>query len=81
MMEPEKNYISGLSQTSVGLMNGEEGRETIHRKPVGLTITVEKIDRILADVHSQIEMLRRERTDLGLVRTQLANMESRWRNE
>ena len=62
-------------------MNGEESRETIHRKPVGLTITVEKIDRILADVHSQIEMLRRERTDLGLVRWQLANMESRWRNE
>ena len=81
MMEPKNNDISGLPQISVGLMNSEEGWETIHRKPLGLTITVEKIDRILADVHSQIEMLRQERTDLGLVRGQLANMESRWRNE
>ena len=81
MMEPEKNYISGLPQTSVGLMNSEQGREIIRRKPVGLTITVEKIDRILADVQAKIEHLRRERTNLGLVRGQLASVEATWRGE
>lgn len=67
-MEPENNDQSALSQTSVGLMDSEEGRQTVCRKPVGLTITVEKIDRVPADIQAQIEFLRRERTNLGLVR-------------
>jgi hypothetical protein len=77
-MESQNKNLSGVSQASVGLMNREKGRGTIRRKPIGLTITVEKIDRILANVQSQIERLLREKTDLGLVRGQLANMESRW---
>jgi hypothetical protein len=80
-MEPKNNDISGVSQIPVDLMNSEEGRETIHRKPVGLTITAEKIDRVLADVQSQIENLRRDRENLGLVRGQLAGMEATWRGE
>lgn len=31
MMEPKNNDVSGLSQTSVGLMNREESQKTIHR--------------------------------------------------
>jgi len=81
MMEPTNNDVSGLSQTSVGLMDSEEGRQTVHRRPVGLTITVEKIDRILADVQTQIETLRQNRINLGLVREQLAGMEAKWRGE
>jgi hypothetical protein len=81
MMEPKNNDLSDLSQTSVGLMDSEEGRQTVHRRPVGLTITVEKIDRVLADIQAQIEFLRRERTNLGLVRGQLAAMEVKWRGE
>ena len=81
MMEPQNKDLSGVSEASVGLMNSDEGRDALRRKPVGLTITVEKIDRILAEVQSQIDMLRRERTDLGLVRGQLANMESKGRGE
>lgn len=81
MMEPKNNDVSGLSQTSEGLMNRGEGQKTIHRKPVGLTITAEKIDRILADVQTQIELLRRERTNLGLARVRLAGMEATWRSE
>jgi len=81
MMEPTNNDVSGLSQTSVGLMDSEEGRQTIHRRPVGLTITVEKIDRVLADVQTQIETLRQNRINLGLVREQLAGMEAKWRGE
>jgi hypothetical protein len=80
-MEPTNNDVSGLSQTSVGLMDSEEGRQTVHRRPVGLTITVEKIDRVLADVQTQIETLRQNRINLGLVREQLAGMEAKWRGE
>lgn len=80
-MEPKNNDVSGLSQTSMGLMDSEEGRQTVHRRTVGLTITVEKIDRVLADVKTQIETLRQNRINLGLVREQLAGMEAKWRGE
>jgi hypothetical protein len=39
MLEPTNNDLSGLSQTSVGLMDSEEGRQTVHRRPVGLTMS------------------------------------------
>lgn len=81
MMEPKKNDMSGVSQTSVSLMNGEKIQQTFHRRPVGLTITVEKIDRVLTDVRAQIEDLRRHRISLGRVRVQLAGMEAKWRGE
>jgi hypothetical protein len=81
MMEPNIKDLSGLSQTSVSLIDSEEDRQTVHRRPVGLTITVEKIDRVLTDIQAQIEFLRRERTSLGLVRGQLAAMEAKWRGE
>ena len=74
-------YPSGLPQTSVGLMDSEEGRGTIYRRPVGFTITVEKIDRIMADVQTPIETLRQKTTSLGLVRGQLAAMEATWRDK
>lgn len=81
MMEPKNNDVSGLSQTSVGLTDSEEGQQTVQRRPIGLTITVEKIDRVLADVQTQIETLRQNRINLGLVREQLAGMEAKWRGE
>jgi hypothetical protein len=81
MMESKNNDLSALSQTSVGLMDSEEGRQTVYRRPVGLTITVEMIDRVLADIQVQIEFLRLERTNLGLVRGQLAVTETKWRGE
>ena len=81
MREPKTNDIFGLSQTSVSVRNGEEGRQTVHRRPVGLTITVEKIDRVLEGVEGQIEHLRQDRINLGLVRVQLVGMEAQWRGE
>jgi len=77
MMEPTNNNLSGVSQTSVGLMDSEEGRRTVHRRLVELTITVEKIDRVLVDVQTQIETLRQNRINLGLVREQLAGLEAK----
>lgn len=63
MMEAEHNDISGLSQPSLSVTNNE-GRQTLHRRPIGLTITVEKIDRVLAEVQAQIEHLRQYRVNL-----------------
>lgn len=82
MMEPTNNRLAGISQTSVGLRGSEEGRRTVHRRLVGLTITVGKIDRVLADVQTQIKTLRQNRINLRLVREQLADMEAKkWRGE
>ena len=67
--------------TSVGIMNSEKDHETFHRRPLGLTITVEMIDRVLADVESQIENLQQDRINLGRVRVELAGMEVQWRGE
>ena len=78
MMEPKNNNLSGVSQTSVGVMNSAKGQQAFPRKPVGHTITVERIDRVLAGVRAQIEDLRRHRINLGLVMEQLAGMESKW---
>ena len=75
MLEPQKH------NTSVGVMNSEEGHETFHRRPLGLTITVEMIDRALEDVEAQIENLQQDRINLGRVRVQLACMELKWRGE
>jgi hypothetical protein len=80
-MEPKNNDLSSLSQTSVVLMDSEEGRPAAHRRPVGLTITVERIDRVLAGVQTQIETLRQNAINLGVVRGQLAAMEAKWRGE
>lgn len=80
-MEPRTHDVIDLSHLSVRVMSHEEGKPIFYRKPVGLTITVEKIDRVLADVQAQIETLRREQTNLGLVRGQLAGMETQWRNK
>ena len=81
MMEPKNNDMSGVSQTSVSVMNSEEGQQAFPRKPIGLTITVERIDCVLAGVQAQIEHLRRETKNLGLVREQLTSMETKWRGE
>ena len=81
MMEPKNDDLSDESQTSMSVMNSEEGQPTFHRRLVGLTITVEKIDRVLEDVQAQIKDLRRHRINLGLVREQLAGMEATWRGE
>ena len=76
MLEPETYDLS-----SVSLMNSEEDQQTFHQRPVGLTITVEKLDRFLTDVQAQIERLWRHRINLELVRVQLADMEATWRGE
>jgi hypothetical protein len=79
-MELWKNNGSDSSQLLASVGNSEKDRQPVHRKPFGLTITVEKLDRVLADVQAQIARLERERTNLGLVRGELARMEAKWRS-
>jgi hypothetical protein len=81
MMESRNNDSSGLSQTSMVLMDSEADRQAAQRRPVGLTITVEKIDRVLADVQAQIVTLWQNAINLGVVREQSAGMESKWSDE
>lgn len=78
-MEFLNNDAAGLCQTMTSVVKGGESRQPVPRKPFGLTITVEKLDRALHDIQAQIELLRRERTNLGLVRGELARMEAIWR--
>jgi len=81
MLEPKDNDRAGMSETSGSVIHREEIQQASPRRPVGLTITVERIDHVLAGVQAQIETLRRERTNLGLVRAELAGMETKWREE
>ena len=74
-MELYKNDVPGLSQTSASVMNGEDSRQPVHRRPAGPKIRVREIDCMLADIQAHIQRLRRERTHLGLVRDELAGME------
>jgi hypothetical protein len=78
MMEPNQNDISELS---VSVTNSEEGGQTLQQRPVGLTITLEKIDRVLTDVQAQIKHLRLYSTNLRLGKAQLAGMEAKWTGE
>lgn len=48
-----------------------------HLAPLRLTITAEKIDRVLTEIQQQVECLEREMLSLRLVRDQLAVMEQR----
>ncbi|MBH0199420.1 MAG: hypothetical protein HP497_08380 [Nitrospira sp.] len=75
-MALSNNDVAGLSQTPANVVDGGDSRQPVHRRPVDLTITVEKLDRALTDIQAQIEMLRQERTNLGLVRGELARMEA-----
>ena len=77
-MELLKNDVSVPFQPLASAGNTEKARQSVHRKPVGLTITVEKLDRVLADVQAQIATLQLEKTNLGLVRRELARMEAMW---
>lgn len=76
-MKLEKHDVSGVSQTSASVMNGEESRQSVRRRPVGPTSRVREIDCMLADIQAHIQRLWQERTHLGLVRDELACTEAK----
>ena len=71
-MKLEKHDVPGVSQTSASVMNGEESRQSVRRRPVGPRGRVREIDCMLADIQAHMQRLRQERTYLGLVRDELA---------
>ncbi|MBH0203792.1 MAG: hypothetical protein HP496_16185 [Nitrospira sp.] len=71
-MELRNDDVPGVSQTSASVMNGEDRRQPVRRRPAGPAIRVREIDCMLADIQMQIQRLRGERTHLGLVREELA---------
>ena len=77
-MKLRKHNVPTIANTSVGVMKREDRCQSVTRRPAGLTITVEKVDCVLAEVQAEIEVLRRERTNLGLVRGELVGMEAKW---
>ena len=72
----EKHNMPDLSQTSTNVMNGEESRHSVRRRPVGRTSRVREIDCMLADIQAHMQRLGLERTHLGLMRDELACMEA-----
>ncbi|NOU09131.1 MAG: hypothetical protein HOO98_03805 [Nitrospira sp.] len=76
-MKLEKHDVPGFSQTSASVMNSEDRRQSVPRRPVSLTSRVREIDCMLADIQAHIQRLRRERTHLGLVRDELACTEAK----
>ena len=71
-MERWKNDVPDSFHTLGSVMNDKDSRRPVHRRPAGLTIRVRGMDCVLADIQAQMEMLRRERTYLRLVRRELA---------
>lgn len=71
---------AGLSQASASVMNGEDSQQPVHRRPAGLTIRVEEIDCVLADIQAQIEMLGRDEdlSGTGAGRIGRSGMEAKW---
>jgi hypothetical protein len=71
-MKPWKSDVPNSFQTLMSAMNGENSRPPIHRRPAGLSIRVREMDCVLADIQAEIQMLRREKTYLRMIRGELA---------
>lgn len=71
-MERWKHDVPDSFQTLASGMIGEDSRRPVHRRPAGLPIRVREMDCALADIQAEIQLLRRERTYLRLVRGELA---------
>lgn len=76
----KNNDVAGVCQTPASAVNDGDRGQPVYRRPAGLTITVEKIDCMLADVQAQVERLQCQKNNLQLVREQLAGMEAKWRS-
>lgn len=72
MIEPKRHDVAGLSPLPGGLVHNAGSLCVPLRKPLRLTISVEKIDLLLGDIQRQAEDLQQQMMNLRLVKTQLA---------
>jgi len=75
MIQQERNDRVGLAPGPERVVHSAESRGVSHWKPLRLTISVEKIDLLLAEIQKEVESLLEEMMALRLVRTQLADYE------
>jgi hypothetical protein len=59
--------------------SSEESQQISHRKPLELTITVEKIDRFREEIQRRIKLLQQDTTNLAIVRAQIGSRNARKR--
>lgn len=78
-MKRLENDVPDSFQTLASGITGEDSRQLVHLRPTGLPIRVREMYCALADIQAEIQMLRRERTYLRLVRGELAARKPRKR--
>ena len=81
MIESKAHDMVGVSPLPGILVHCAEVQCPGHREPLKLTISVGKIDGLLADIRKQIEALQREMANLRLVRAHLAGYQHNNRGE
>ena len=73
MTQPTRSELPGIYGVRVESGSSRDGQQISHRKPLELTITVEKIDRFLEEIQQRIKMLQQEAKNLTEVRAQFGN--------
>ena len=74
MIEPKRHDMVGLSPLPGSVVHMQEADAPPHRKPLRLTISVEKIDLLLADIQKEVEDLQRQMTNLRLVTNSIGRL-------
>jgi hypothetical protein len=81
MMELERSGESRVSHVSVATEHGHERQRVTHEQALMLTITPEKIDRVMCDVQAQIEALQHNLAKLRLARARIALLQAKERGQ
>jgi hypothetical protein len=76
MIEPERIDVVGLPPRLGNVVHGAENRCGSYWVPLRLTISVQKIDLLLAEIQKDIEDLLGQMMNLKLVQTQLADYQN-----
>ncbi len=79
MTQPTRSDVPSMYGARVESGSSEEGQPISHRKPLELTITVEKIDRFLEEIQRRITLLQYDATNLAIVRAQFGSGNARKR--
>lgn len=80
-IQTERNDMVGLAPGPESVVHSAECRCASPWTPLRLTISVKKIDLLLAEAQKEVERLLEETMALRLVRTQLADYEHEHRSD